>query len=180
MITYSVIAHYENGQDVRHYYKFDVAKRIFDRWKTSGEYTDIILSVAGENVFDVDMIEKWRAKKMKNYEEICKHVLDCIEAVYDSAETEDKSEWSDPIEGGMHLIINDFVASLEPRENADLTLGKFIRYNHHFLAFEYDCYVQEHLLKSWGIESDDVDTDYHRAIYPFVKMAYDDVMEGME
>jgi hypothetical protein len=61
MITYNVIAHYENGQDVRHYYKFDVAKRIFDLWKTSGEYTDIILSVTGENVFDVDMIENWRA-----------------------------------------------------------------------------------------------------------------------
>jgi hypothetical protein len=117
---------------------------------------------------------------MKKYEEICKHVLDCIEAVYDSAETEDKSEWSDPIEGGMHLIINDFVDSLCPREIADLTFEKFIRYNHHCLAFEYECDQQERLLKSWGIESDDVDTDYHRAIYPFVKMAYDDIMEAWE
>ena len=117
---------------------------------------------------------------MKNYEKICQHVLDCIEAVYDGAEAEDKREWSDPIEGGMHLIINDFVASLEPRENADLTLEKFIRYNHYCLTFEYGYDQQERLLRSWGIESDDVDTDYHRAIYPFVKMAYDDVMEAME
>ena len=60
MITYNVIAQYNNGMDARHYYKYDVAKRIYDSWKASGEYYHVLFTVTGKNVMDVDIIAEYR------------------------------------------------------------------------------------------------------------------------
>lgn len=116
---------------------------------------------------------------MKDYESIVKHVIESIEAVYEGADDADKGEYTNALEGGMRLIMNDFKASLNPRESNEMTFDKFVRYNHYCLTFEYNFHRQELLLKSWGIEPDeyDIDTTYFMTIYPVFKMICDDFEE---
>ena len=116
---------------------------------------------------------------MKDYESIVKHVIESIEAIYEGADDADKGSYTDALEGGMWLIMNNFRESLNPRETTEMTFDKFARYNHCCLTFEYNFHRQEQLLKSWGIESDeyDIDTTYLMTIYPVFKMICDDFEE---
>ena len=116
---------------------------------------------------------------MKDYESIVKHVMESIEAAYEGADDADKGNYTDALEGGMWLIMNNFRESLNPRETTEMTFDKFARYNHYCLTFEYNFHRQEQLLKSWGIESDeyDIDTTYLMTIYPVFKMICDDFEE---
>lgn len=68
MLKFNVIASYNGGQVVRQYNEFKKAKWLFDYLEKDEGYYHVLLTVTGENIFDVSLLmERWQEGKNANY-----------------------------------------------------------------------------------------------------------------